>query len=112
MECEPDWWCPDCGSAASFRGTGKFQFGHCNACRCQWLMFASAKIGPTSASDSDYLEAFIPSYRLVRRRRDAVRPLSLATIDPASLAERSLQRCCQGIIVALKRQRDERYGVC
>ena len=80
-----DWWCPVCFDVASFRGTGKFQFGHCKACRCQWLMFVSSRIGPTSATDPDFLEAFVPGYRLVARRPGDIRPPSeWAAIWPLS----------------------------
>jgi hypothetical protein len=74
MLCQVDWWCPKCGEAPSFRGMRRLQFGHGNACRCQWLMFGSAEIGPTSAAEPDYLETFILGYRFVTRRRDEIRP--------------------------------------
>jgi hypothetical protein len=88
MSCRVDWWCPNCSNAASFRGTGKFQFGLCDPCRCQWQMFGSPEIDASSAKDPDYLEAFVYGYRLVTRRLDEIRPpVKLSGFDRAIISK-------------------------
>ena len=69
MSCRVDWWCPNCSKAASFRGTGKFQFGLWRPMPVPMANVWFPETTPVPPKIQTFLKHLCTGDRLVTRRR-------------------------------------------